>query len=83
MTKETIEIAAWGDETYEIQYDGSMWANPSTGAQYGRPEEAMRAVLGDAVKAGGDDPEDEEIAEEIEGFVDAALIEYHGPDYVQ
>ena len=82
MAQKTIDIAAWGNETYTVVYDGNVWCNPSTGQQFSRPEHAMRAVLRDAALASGGDPDDEDTADEIEGFVDAALAECYGPEYV-
>ena len=75
---QTIEVKAWGGENYEVIFDGTMWVNPDNGAQYSTPGEAMRAVLYAAAIASGDDPEeDEDLAQEVDNYVEESLEAYY------
>lgn len=74
----TFLVVAWGGEEYPVRYDGSVFIDPSTGAEYARLEDAARDVLTAAARAGGQAVDEEE----IEGFVDGCLRSAYGDDYL-
>lgn len=79
MTK--YKTKCWG-ETFEISGDFAQASSPVHGVDGGRqvadfrhsPAAAMRAALEDCASMGGDDPEDDEIAAEIDAAIDDMIV---------
>jgi hypothetical protein len=72
---ETKQVNVNGD-MIEIHWDGNMWVSPSNGRQHARAADAMRAELEKYFRDCGEDIEDEDVSEQIDGYlsqmVDAA-----------
>jgi hypothetical protein len=56
-----MSVRCWG-ETYSVEQDGPVWRRPDNGARSADPKALLRAMIEDSARAGGDDPEDIEIA---------------------
>lgn len=65
----TATVKVFGD-ILEVIWNGNVWVSPTNGQQHSRRREAMATELRFYFEAGGDDPDDEETAEEIEGYLD-------------
>jgi len=68
MATATKIVNVCGDEL-AVCWDGNVWVSPHNGQQHSRAEHAMRSELEAYFMACGDDVEDEEIAEQIDGYV--------------
>ncbi len=73
----TYKAKIWGD-TYEITADFAQASCPVHGDEHGRqvadfrhsPRAAMKSLLREMVEMGGDDPDEDEFADEIEAALD-------------
>jgi hypothetical protein len=65
-TKKAVDVC--GDKL-TVAWDGNVWVSPHNGQQHSRAEHAMRSELEAYFRSCGDDIEDEETAEEIDGYL--------------
>jgi hypothetical protein len=72
MSKRTTKFYG---EKVEVNYDGNQWVSPHNGQQHVSAQRAMRSELEAFIEAGGDDPAEEEFAEEIEDAIEAMASE--------
>jgi hypothetical protein len=83
----TYKTECWG-ETFEISADFAQAGSPVYGVEGGRQvadfrhssRAAMRAALEECAMAGGGDPEDDEISQEIDAAIDAMIVVDHEDD---
>ena len=70
----TVQVNVHGD-IIEAHYDGNVWVAPTCGAQYSTRGQAIRQELLDYFRSCGEDVDDPEVAEEIEGYVREAIAD--------
>ncbi len=68
MTKYKATVEIFGD-TIRIEWNGSVWVAPTSGAQFASMRDAMETELRVYYGYCGDDPDDPEIAAEIAGHL--------------
>ena len=64
--EKTVDV--YGDKL-KVRWDGNVWVSPHNGQQHSRSTDAMRSELEAYFLACGEDVEDEQTAEEIEGYL--------------
>lgn len=67
-TKHSKQVDIFGD-ILTVSWDGNTWVSPCNGQQHGRAGDAMRCEIEAYFTSCGDDSEDEEIADQIRGFL--------------
>lgn len=68
MAKHSKVVDVFGDKL-AVHWDGNVWVSPHNGQQHSRAEHAMRSELEAYFWACGDDIEDDEVAEQIDGYL--------------
>ena len=73
MTKHRLETTCWG-ERYSVEWTGSVYRRDDNGEQSADGHDLLRGCIENAAEAGGDDPEDTQIADAIDEAVGQARI---------
>ena len=61
---ETKTVEIFGD-TLKIEWNGNVWVSPVNGQQHSSSRDAMETELRAYYRASGDDPDEQEIADQI------------------